>query len=148
MSVRHQTREAALQILYSCEIGGAPPEIAAAAFFDEHWPEAPEPAREFALRIVRGTIEQRPELDALIARQSEHWRLDRLAVIDRLILRMAIWELRSEPDTAAAIVLDEALELARTFSADQSVRFVNGVLDGVRKALESARPPAQGPSSD
>ena len=81
-------------------------------------------------------------LDAIIEQHSQHWRLGRLAVVDRLILRMAVWELRHETDTPAAVVLNEAIELARLFSTPDAVRFVNGVLDGVRKALEAnaARP--------
>lgn len=91
--------------------------------------------REFATAIVLGTAAEAADLDALIAQHSEHWRVERLAVIDRLVLRMAVWELRHATDTPAAVVLNEALELARTFSTDDSVRFVNGVLDGIRKSL-------------
>jgi N utilization substance protein B len=136
---RHRAREAALQILYSAELSKEPLSEVLIAYFDEHWPDAPDPARALARTIATGTLQDRPELDALIARQSANWRLERIAVIDRLILRMAIWELRHETDTPAAVVLDEAIELARTFGADQSVAFVNGVLDGVRKALENER---------
>ncbi len=71
----------------------------------------------------------------MIQAHSEHWRLERLAVIDRLILRIAVWELRHAPDTPPAVVMNEALELARTFSTDDAVRFVNGVLDAIRKSL-------------
>ena len=118
MTLRHKAREAALQILYSCQIGGTPAAQAIELFFDEHAPDAEEPVRAFAARLVQGTVAERAALDELIARHSHHWRLDRLAVIDRLILQMATWELQHESDTPAAVVLDEALELARTFSAD------------------------------
>jgi N utilization substance protein B len=74
-------------------------------------------------------------IDPLIADRAEHWRLSRLALIDRLILRVAVYELRFEPGTPPAVVIDEALELARTFSGEEAVRFVNGVLDGIRKHL-------------
>ena len=74
-------------------------------------------------------------LDALIEQHTQHWRLERLAIIDRLILRMAVWELQHD-DTPAAVVLNEAIELARPFGAGRR-RFVNGVLDGVRKTLEA-----------
>jgi N utilization substance protein B len=136
MIPRHQAREAALQILYFWEIGGADPAEAIDAFFAEHQPDAGEPARAFTAAIVHGTIAAIAELDALIVQQAHNWRLERLAVIDRLILRMAIWELQHEPDTPPAVVLNEAIELARTFGADESVKFVNGVLDGVKKTLE------------
>ena len=72
----------------------------------------------------------------MIAEAAEHWRLERLNVLDRLILRLAIYELLHEPDTPAKVVINEALELARTFSGDDAVRFVNGVLDAVRRKLE------------
>jgi N utilization substance protein B len=136
---RHQAREAALQILYSCEIGGAPGSYAAASFFAEHLPEAADAVRAFARELVDGTLDSTAELDALIAEHSRHWRLERLATIDRLILRMAAWELQRHPDTPPAVVIDEAIELARTFSTDDSVKFVNGVLDGISKTLEATK---------
>lgn len=132
---RHRAREAALQILYFWEVGRATPDEAIDAFFTLHDPEASDVQRAFAGELVRGTIAEVGEVDALIAARSEHWRLDRLAVIDRMILRMAVWELRHEHDTPAPVVIDEAIELARTFSTDDSVRFVNGILDAIRKGL-------------
>jgi N utilization substance protein B len=135
---RHQAREAALQILYFWDVGGAAPAEAIASYFAEHAADADEPVKTFATTIVHGTIADIAVLDDLIAKQSEHWRFDRLAVIDRLILRMAVWELRSETETPAPIILNEAIELARTFSADESVKFVNGVLDGIRKVVRPA----------
>jgi N utilization substance protein B len=131
---RHRAREAALQILYFWEIGRASPDEALDAFFAEHEPDAPEPLRTFAADLVHGTIAEVGALDATIAKHSANWRLDRLAVIDRMILRMAVWELGHERETPAPVVIDEAIELARTFSTDDSVRFVNGVLDAIRKA--------------
>ena len=134
-SPRHRAREAALQALYLWEVGRTEPAQAVETFFSEHAADAPEAVRAFAGRLVLGTTDEVGELDALIARHSEHWRLERLAVIDRMILRMAAWELRHDTDTPPAVVLNEAIELARTFSADDSVRFVNGVLDGIRTSL-------------
>jgi N utilization substance protein B len=132
---RHRARETALQILYFWEVGRATPDEAIDSFFALHDPEASEPLRAFASELVRGTIAEVGEIDGLITARSEHWRLDRLAVIDRMILRMAVWELRHERDTPAPVVIDEAIELARTFSTDDSVRFVNGILDAIRKDL-------------
>lgn len=131
---RHRAREAALQILYFWEVGRASPDEALAAFFAEHEPDAPEALRAFAADLVHGTIAEVASLDEVVAAHSANWRLDRLAVIDRMILRMAVWELRHGQDTPAPVVIDEAIELARTFSTDDSVRFVNGVLDAIRKA--------------
>lgn len=134
-SPRHQAREAALRALYLWEVGRTEPGVALETFFAEHAADAPEAVRQFATEIVLGTAAEAPAIDALIAQHSEHWRVERLAVIDRLILRMAVWELQHAVDTPPAVVLNEALELARTFSTDDSVRFVNGVLDGIRKSL-------------
>ena len=139
MTDRHQAREAALQILYGCHIGGGAASDVISAYFAEHAPEATAAVQSFAREIVLGTLTDVPALDALIARHAQHWRLDRLAVIDRLILRLAIWELQRGSDVPAAVVINEAIELARTFSTDGSVAFVNGVLDGVHKALEGTR---------
>jgi transcription antitermination protein NusB len=148
MTLRHQAREAALQILYFSEVATTTPEIAIEAFFHEHAADAAESVREFASRLVRGTTEESAALDALIGAQSKNWRLERLATIDRIILRMAVWELQHEIDTAPAVIMNEALELARTFSSEASVGFVNGVLDGIRKALEDSTREAQGPGQD
>ena len=146
MTHRHQAREAALKILYFCEVGGAAANDAICAYFTEHAPEAVDTVRSFAREIVLGTLTDVPGLDALIVHHSQHWRLERLAVIDRLILRMAIWELQHDPDVPAAVVINEAIELARTYSTDGSVAFVNGVLDAVRRELEETRAAqAQGP---
>ena len=134
-SPRHQAREAALQALYLWEVGKTDPTSAIDTYFTEHKADAPDPVREFARTLVFGTVAEVAALDALIQSHSEHWRLERLAVIDRLILRMAAWELQHAADTPPAVILNEALELARTFSTDDSVRFVNGVLDAIRKSL-------------
>jgi len=135
MTPRHQAREMALQALYASEVGRADPDEALSLVMTEHWPDADDASRAFALRLVRGTTMDKDELDRLLAEQAANWRLERFAVIDRLILRLAVWELR-QTDTPPAVVLNEAIELTRTFSGDESVRFVNGVLDGLKSKLE------------
>jgi N utilization substance protein B len=130
---RHRAREAALQILYFWEIGRAEPQAAAETFFEEHQPDAEASVRAFADRLVGGTIADIETLDTIIERHSKHWRLERMAVLDRLILRMAIWELRHPEDVPPLVIINEALELARRFSTEDAVRFINGVLDGVIK---------------
>lgn len=139
-SPRHQAREAALRALYLWEVGRMAPAEALETLFAEHEPDAPESVREFARALVVGTAADVAALDALIGRFSEHWRVERLAIIDRMILRMAAWELQHADDTPAPVVLNEAIELARTFGTDDSVRFVNGVLDGIRKSLGAPGP--------
>lgn len=130
---RTQAREAALQILYFWEVGRAQPITAVEAYFAEHQPDAGEPVTEFATRLVLGTVSEIDDLDRVIEQHARHWRLERMAVVDRLILRMAVWELRHETDTPPAVVLNEAIELARRFSTDEAVRFVNGVLDAIHR---------------
>jgi N utilization substance protein B len=130
---RHRAREAALQILYFWEVGRTDPEAAAETFFEQHEPDAEEPVRAFADRLVGGTIADLDELDRTIERHSQHWRLERMAVLDRLILRLAIWELRHPDDVPPPVIVNEALELARRFSTEDAVRFINGVLDAVIK---------------
>jgi N utilization substance protein B len=134
-SPRHQAREAALRSLYFWEIGQTDPARALETYFEVHQPDASEMVRQFARTLVLGTVADLAGLDALIQQHSEHWRLDRLAVIDRLILRLGAWELQHAGETPHAVILNEALELARTFSTDDAVRFVNGVLDSIRKSL-------------
>jgi N utilization substance protein B len=98
--------------------------------------EPPEEVRVFAMRLAGGVAARVADIDPMIGEAAEHWRLERLNVLDRLILRLAIFELLHERETPAKVVINEALELARTFSGDEAVRFVNGVLDAVRRKLE------------
>jgi transcription antitermination protein NusB len=135
MTPRHQAREIALQALYAWEVGRADPDEALSLVVAEHWPDADDASRAFALMLVRGTTTDKDVLDRLLAEQTANWRLERFAVIDRLILRLALWELR-QTDTPPAVVLNEAIELARSFGGDDSVRFVNGILDGIKIKLE------------
>ena len=124
-------------MLYQGEVGrtGAYEAIAT------YWPartadeDLPEPAREFANEIVRGTMSRTAEIDQLLAAHAQNWRIERMAVLDRLVLRMAIYELMQNPKTPAKVVINEAIELARTYSGEDAVGFVNGVLDAVRKEL-------------
>ena len=135
---RRQAREAALQILYLWEIGRAEPAAAVETFFENHDPEADAQVRTFASALALGTVRDLADIDQLIDTHSQHWRVARLAVIDRLILRVATWELMHEPDVPRAVVINEAVEIARRFSADESVGFVNGVLDAIRKTFEQS----------
>ena len=135
---RHAAREAALQILYQWEIGGASIDDTLAAYWDvrERDPAEAAPAavdREYAAALARGTVARLAEIDPLLEAQAEHWRLSRMAVVDRLILRLAAYELRHEPSTPAAVTIDEAIELARAYSSEDAVRFINGILDGLAR---------------
>jgi N utilization substance protein B len=134
---RHRARELAIQWLYQWEIGA----IDLDDVFDRERQvelRPPDGPRDrFAEALVRGTAENLTAIDPLIAEHANNWRLERLAVVDRLILRLATYELLYAPETPHAVVIDEALELARTFSSDAAVPFVNGVLDAIRRTLDA-----------
>jgi N utilization substance protein B len=135
---RHRAREAALQILYHWDIGRTDVTSAADTFFGLQWADAeppPDDLREFATELAHNTVRRLAESDALIADTAERWRPERMAVIDRLILRMAVAELLRGGDVPPAVVINEALELARTFSTEEAVKFINGMLDAIRKKL-------------
>src|ERR1700730_12637431 len=136
---RHRAREAALQILYQWEIGGRAAEQAADTFFTRQWPdadEAPGDLRAFATQLAVDTVDRLSEIDPLIADTAKRWRPERMAVLDRLILRMAICEMLREAETPPDVI-NEALELARTFTTEESVKFINGMLDAIRKKIET-----------
>jgi N utilization substance protein B len=136
---RHRAREAALQILYQWEIGRHDVVSAADTFFAHQWPNADPPSdefRTFAATLACDTVGRLDAIDALIAGTTERWRPERMAVLDRLILRMATCELLRDTATPPPVVINEALELARTFSTEESVKFINGMLDAIRKKLE------------
>lgn len=138
---RHAAREAALQMLYQWEVGGGDLGEVLSTYPALGGKTLDEAGRQFAESLVRGTAVQLDRIDPLITAEAEHWRLERMAVIDRLILRLAVYELL-DTATPRAVVIDEALELARTFSGDAAVRFINGVLDAVARRLADAAPEA------
>ena len=100
----------------------------------------------FAERIVRGAIADAVRIDALITSASENWRLERMATVDRNVIRVAIYEMLHETDTPAAVILDEAIEVAKKFGGEESGQFVNGVLDAVRTTLDPAPRPSRKPA--
>jgi transcription antitermination protein NusB len=132
---RHRGREAALQMLYQWEVG----RVSIADVCDQFWTQAPdatnvsEDVRVFATRLAEGVVSQVAAIDPVITGAADHWRLERMQVMDRLILRLAVYEFLFEPDTPGKVIINEALELARTFSAEDSVRFINGILDAIRR---------------
>jgi N utilization substance protein B len=135
---RHQAREAALQMLYQWEVGRASMADVVRTFWLHDEPpasELPDEHRAFAEALATGVTNQVGDLDPLIAEAAEHWRLERMNIMDRLILRLAVYEFLHEPDTPSRVIINEALELARTFSHDEAVRFINGLLDAIRRRL-------------
>jgi transcription antitermination protein NusB len=155
MAARHRSRQRALQVLYQWDMTKRPVDEAIRAFYDtldadkisaesmagvEPMEEADDeepstPGRdEFMEELAKGASEMAADIDQRIAGKSAHWKLERMPVVDRNILRLGIYEM-SRQDTPAAVVIDEALELARQFSGEESVAFINGVLDAVHKDL-------------
>lgn len=131
MGSRRRARELALQLLYQYEMTEAPPEQMQEDF--EEWKSATDRIREFADVLIRGTLDHLEEIDDELATQTAHWRLERLAAVDRNILRLAMYELLFHAETPHAVVIDEAIEIAKKYGAEESARFVNGVLDGFVK---------------
>lgn len=131
---RRHAREAALKTLYLWEVGQVTAQQAIGSYFREHDPKADEDVKAFASELVFGTSNEKNDLDAALEPHLTGWRLDRLAILDRLILRMGLWELRHHADTPPAVVINEAMELARTFTSEDAVKFINGVLDAARSS--------------
>ena len=136
MPARHKSRQRALQVLFLWDQRKQPVEDAIASFYatlgsEEEDPQ-PTPPDEFMETLARGAARQSADIDRRITAKSSNWRIERMAVVDRNILRLAIYEIQSTA-TPPAVVIDEALELAREFAGDESVAFVNGVLDAVRR---------------
>ncbi len=135
---RHRARQAAVQMLYQWEVGQQDIEDVVRTFWTANLPgseSAPESVRTFAEQLVRSTIANVEKIDPLIAETAEHWRISRMAALDRLILRLAIGEFL-DGTTPRKVVINEALELAKTFSGDDSAKFINGILDAIKKKLQ------------
>jgi N utilization substance protein B len=99
--------------------------------------DEPEETRVFAEKLASGAIASVERIDGLVGRHAENWRLDRMAVVDRNILRLATFEFLFDAETSKTIVINEAIEIARRFSAQESPQFINGILDSIRKEVES-----------
>lgn len=137
MSSRRRSRQRALQILFLWDVRKQPIAEAMAAYDDIVYSEEGKvrPQRDaFLERLVTGTVERIAEVDRHISEHAEHWRIERMPGVDRNLLRLAVHEMMAF-DTPPAVVIDEALELARKFSGEESVQFVNGVLDAVRRGM-------------
>jgi N utilization substance protein B len=126
----------AIQVLYQVDMGQG--DISdALRVFCEHF-EAPESIRDFAIELAAGACRHRAEIDTLIRRYSEHWRLERMPTVDRNILRLAVFELLHRPDIPAKVSINEAVDLGKKFGSEDSGPFINGILDRIRLHLEEA----------
>jgi N utilization substance protein B len=124
---RSHARELALQVLFSVEVGHQEPQAA----LDHWWGGVSDEARRFVRDLVEGTLEHGPAADELIGPLLEGWTIERLPTVDRLVLRMGVFELQHQTSTPQPVVINEAVELAKRFSTEDSGRFVNGVLANI-----------------
>jgi N utilization substance protein B len=146
---RHKAREAALQMLFAADLY----KVDSERLTKEYWSELGDTAvdmktREFADKLVCGTLNELGTLDERIRTRAEHWRIERMAIVDRNVLRLAVYEFLFE-DTPDTVVINEALEIARRFSTYEATQFINGILDAIKHDLEEAKgsdpqePPAE-----
>ena len=125
-------------MLFQWDVGRDSPETVEELFWSNTRPREEEPLHEAANALFRGTVEAVQEIDRRIRRTAEHWRPERMAVVDRNILRLGAYELLYRRETPPPVVINEALEIARKFSGEDSVPFINGLLDHIRKEVESS----------
>ena len=138
MGTRRKSRELALQMLFQADLGQQPADDVRKTF----WKGRGDVEREvqgFADDIFRVAQDRSEDIDKLITAHAANWRIDRMAAVDRNVLRAAVAEMLGYPTTPRAIVINEAIEIARKFSAPESAQFINGVLDSIGKELEASR---------
>jgi N utilization substance protein B len=138
MGTRRKARECALQMLFAADVTGVLPDSISGDFWSElDDGDADQSTRDFADNLAKGTLGKVNEIDELIRSRAEHWRIPRMAVVDRNILRMAVYEFVYEP-TPRTVVINEALEIARRFSTYEATQFINGILDAVKHDLDGS----------
>jgi transcription antitermination protein NusB len=133
MGVRRDARECALQMLYEFDVGKHSKDEILRTFWQMN--EHPDKVREFANQLFEGTIQRLKEIDKVIQQHTKNWRLGRMAAVDRNVLRLAVFEFLSGGKTPGTVVINEALEIAKKFSTNESAQFVNGILDSIKNDL-------------
>src|SRR5213595_2437504 len=140
MGSRRKARECALQMLFAADVSQTSPDDLVKTYWAELGDaEIEEPARDFATRLAMGTLAHTTELDERIRLRAEHWRISRMAIVDRNILRLAVYEFLHEP-TPRTVAINEALEIARRFSTYEATQFINGILDAIKRDLDEHQP--------
>jgi transcription antitermination protein NusB len=138
MGTRRKSRELALQMLFQADMGKQDPDQVRKTFWRER-EDVGGDVQSFAEDLFRVATGRASEIDGLIEGHAEHWRMERMAAVDRNLLRASVAELLAFPATPRAVVINEALEIARKFSSPESVQFINGVLDSVGRELEKTK---------
>src|SRR6266705_2303459 len=143
MGSRRKARECALQMLFAADVAETPPDEVARTYWAELGDGDIEgAAREFATRLAMGTLAHLEPLDERIRSRAEHWRISRMAIVDRNILRLAVYEFLHE-STPRTVTINEALEIARRFSTYEATQFINGILDAIKGDLDKESPPSE-----
>ena len=137
MGARRKARVCALQMLFQYDLARPGVDELSELYWEAFGDEMGEVGREFSTNLARGAIAHIEKIDELIKRRAEHWRIQRMAVVDRNVLRLAIYEFLYEPDTPKTVVINEALEIARRFSTFEATQFINGILDAIKRDLEN-----------
>lgn len=131
MGARRKARELALQMLFQHDMSGNSPDMIISTF--EEFEKSKANTRLFAEKIFKGTVAHLAGIDEMITAQADNWRLSRMAVVDRNIIRMSVYEFLHEDDTPKLVIIDEAIEIAKKFGTQKSSQFINGILDGILK---------------
>ena len=140
MGSRRKARECALQMLFAADVAEMPADEVVRSYWAELGEtDLDETAREFATRLAAQTLSNLELLDERIRSRAEHWRISRMAVVDRNILRLAVYEFLYEP-TPRTVAINEALEIARRFSTYEATQFINGILDAIKRDLDEQQP--------
>jgi N utilization substance protein B len=143
MGSRRKARECALQMLFAADIAEANPvEVLRTYWAELGDADTEDAARDFATRLASGTLAHLDTLDERIRSRAEHWRIPRMAIVDRNILRLAVYEFLYEP-TPRTVAINEALEIARRFSTYEATQFINGILDAIKRDLDEQQPQQQ-----
>ncbi len=137
MGKRRKARESTLQILFQLEFNDPQPEKVLNLFWESR--RASKEIKDYSSWLVKGIISHKKKIDNIIQSVSEHWRISRMAVVDRNVLRIAVFELLFEENIASAIIINEAIEIAKKYSSMEAATFVNGILDAIRKEIDTLR---------
>jgi N utilization substance protein B len=133
MGLRRTARECALQMLYQLDVGRNSRDEILRTYWQMN--EHPPKVREFAEQLFEGTVQRLKQIDKVIQQHTKNWRLSRMAAVDRNVLRLAVFEFLSGGKTPGTVIINEALEIARKFSTQESSQFVNGILDSIKNEL-------------
>ena len=148
MGSRRKARECALQMLFAADVTNTHADELVRRFWSELADGELEPqARDFATRLTTGTLAHLTEVDERIRSRAEHWRISRMALVDRNVLRLAVYEFLHEP-TPRTVIINEALEIARRFSTYEATQFINGILDAIKRDLDEESPEAETTAND